>query len=158
MVIQGVKVNQFILQEKRVDALGKQHQSGIYAITNIINGNQYIGQSHDLLKRKRDHIRELRNNSHHNPHLQNAFNCYGETNFKFTILELCPSDELNDREQHYIDCSYSVYNIIKDISEMVNMFIIRKENPDGRYQKDGETFTRPSWHRWVYGGGKNPNA
>ena len=25
-----------------------------------------------------------------------------------------------------------------------------------RYSKDGESFDRPAWHAWVYGGAKNP--
>ena len=25
-----------------------------------------------------------------------------------------------------------------------------------RYRKDGESFDRPAWHAWVYGGAKNP--
>ena len=28
-------------------------------------------------------------------------------------------------------------------------------HPDGYYQKDGESFIRPEWHKWVYGGMKH---
>jgi len=48
----------------------------------------YIGSSVDMLKRKNQHLRELRSNKHHSYHLQNAFKECGETNFKFYALTL----------------------------------------------------------------------
>ena len=51
---------------------------GIYKITNLKNNKGYIGQSTDIKTRWINHKRELRNNIHRNPHLQNAFNKYGE--------------------------------------------------------------------------------
>jgi group I intron endonuclease len=75
---------------------------GIYSILNLINGKQYIGQTTDLKKRENDHFRHLRYNKHHNYHLQNAFNEYGEENFDFIIITYCSEEELNDLEQYYI--------------------------------------------------------
>ena len=34
----------------------------------------------------------LKNNRHHNEHLQNAYNTYGYDNFKFYIIEKCEVD------------------------------------------------------------------
>lgn len=44
----------------------------------------------------------LKNNKHHNTHLQKDFNKYGKNNFKFHILEFCNIEELEEKEQYWI--------------------------------------------------------
>lgn len=74
---------------------------GIYAITNMINGCRYIGQSIHIDIRFREHLYHLRRNDHFNRHLQSSFNLYGESNFKFEVIELCNREDLNDRETYW---------------------------------------------------------
>lgn len=76
---------------------------GIYTIINLQNGKQYIGQSNDVKVRLNAHKRALNNGKHTNPHLQAAWNMYGEKSFTFTILEKCLKKELNDREIYWIE-------------------------------------------------------
>lgn len=77
---------------------------GIYKITNKINGKIYIGQSIDLDRRKKEHIRDLNKNRNHNNHFQNAWNKYGEENFKFEYIHIVEdSSELNYLETYYIN-------------------------------------------------------
>lgn len=87
--------------------------SGIYEIRNTANGKFYIGSSNNIRLRWNGHRAKLKNNTHANPHLQAAWNIYGETLFSFTILEYCPVSELQEREQHYLDSSdkTALYNI-----------------------------------------------
>ena len=75
---------------------------GIYKIENLLNGKVYIGQSVDITKRWSTHVAELNNNCHHNIHLQNAWNKYGEENFEFSIVEECDISQLNQREIYWI--------------------------------------------------------
>lgn len=76
---------------------------GIYKITNLINNKVYIGQSIDIEKRLKDHINGLNNHYGHNSHFQNAWDKYGEDNFKFEILEeVYNCNLLNEREIYYI--------------------------------------------------------
>lgn len=60
---------------------------GIYKIQNKINGKVYIGQTKEVERRFRQHLRSLRSNSHFNPHLQRAWNSYGEENFSFDLVD-----------------------------------------------------------------------
>lgn len=46
----------------------------VYRITNIQTQKSYIGITEDFERRKRKHIKELKNNIHHSPKLQNAWN------------------------------------------------------------------------------------
>jgi predicted GIY-YIG superfamily endonuclease len=85
--------------------------SGIYAITNTVNGNKYIGSAVNFKKRWQKHKRELNKNTHHSGYLQNAWNKYGADCFDFTVLECCEKELLIEREQFYIDSEYPEYNV-----------------------------------------------
>lgn len=76
--------------------------SGIYVITNTKNGKVYIGKARDIHERYKEHKKKLCGNGHHNRHLQNAWNKYGEKSFKFQVLEYCSVEQLDEREKHFI--------------------------------------------------------
>lgn len=78
---------------------------GIYKITNKINGKCYIGQSNDIHRRWKQ---ELAPNAKLNPHLARAFEKYGIDNFEFEIIEECQREQLNEREQFYIEIYHSI--------------------------------------------------
>jgi group I intron endonuclease len=78
--------------------------SGIYKITNCVNGKVYIGKSIDILNRRWVYHKSLLNKGTHiNKHLQNSWNKYGENNFDFSIILECTPDELDEYEIYYID-------------------------------------------------------
>jgi group I intron endonuclease len=62
--------------------------SGIYAILNAIAPECYVGQSVDIYRRLAEHLMYFRENRN-TQNIQNPWNRYGETNFKFLILETC---------------------------------------------------------------------
>lgn len=72
--------------------------SGIYQIRNLINSKVYIGSTKDIKYRWSEHRSNMRRNKHNNPHLQSAFNKYGEENFVFEILLICEPFELDRYE------------------------------------------------------------
>jgi len=83
----------------------------IYSITNNINQKKYIGKTsqtnpytrwkqHLQLARNKDNLQE--NNSAHSMPIVRAIHKYGESNFKFRVLEECDDDKVNEREEHYI--------------------------------------------------------
>lgn len=67
--------------------------SGIYCIENMINGKKYIGYASNITNRWKQHKSELRGNYHDNRYLLNAWNKYGEENFKFWVIEEYPKEE-----------------------------------------------------------------
>jgi len=90
-------------------------KSGIYLIINIINDKKYIGSTGSSVgfnNRWGKHKTGLKRNEHGNPHLQDAYNKYGKSNFIFSILEECSDDILVLREQHWID-HYDTMNPLK---------------------------------------------
>ena len=76
---------------------------GIYKIICTINRKYYVGSTIDLNRRWVDHRRALRKGRHDNPHLQNAWNKYGESAFMIEILEYVMPWALIDREQYWLD-------------------------------------------------------
>lgn len=76
---------------------------GIYKIISKINGKEYIGSSGDIEHRFYIHLNDLKNQKHHNIHIQRAYNKYGETNLFLEIFELCDEEFLLIREQYYLD-------------------------------------------------------
>ena len=100
------------------------NKSGIYLITNLVNGKKYVGSSVVLKRRFKEYSNPLyitRNLKKGNSKLLNALLKYGYLNFEFKILENIefepyqPKSEIRnlllEREQHYIDEIKPEYNI-----------------------------------------------
>ena len=78
--------------------------TGIYKITNKINGNAYVGLSINIEKRWKSHIERSQNehDKEYDKVLYHAFRKYGIDNFQFEILEECKPEELKDKEIYWI--------------------------------------------------------
>jgi group I intron endonuclease len=87
--------------------------SGIYKIVNQVDGKFYIGSAISFRKRWNAHRSGLKRNIiYANPHLQRAWNKYGEENFEFEVIEeVLDKSKLIEREQHYLDTLKPGYNI-----------------------------------------------
>lgn len=77
--------------------------SGIYVILHKKSGKIYLGQAQNIRKRWNEHKRDLIKGDHHNIYLQRSWNKYGAKAFQFKILERCAVNQLDEREQHYLD-------------------------------------------------------
>lgn len=77
--------------------------TGVYLITNLENGKAYVGSSVRLSRRLTGHRSDLRGNRHVNQKLQRAWNKYGESAFKFEVIEYTDDANVRMREQHWID-------------------------------------------------------
>ena len=69
---------------------------GIYKITNLLSGQSYIGQSKNIEQRFKEHM------YHNSSNIDIAIHELGVENFSFEILELCTEDQLDIKEDYYI--------------------------------------------------------
>ncbi len=78
----------------------KEHRfSGIYLITNKVNGKIYVGQAVDLYERYRSHKKSKKNTR-----ITNALKEFGIQNFVFSVLEKVEGRiNLNSREQYWME-------------------------------------------------------
>lgn len=75
----------------------------IYRIRNVVNQKFYVGSTINMKERTRTHRNKLRRNTHHTPHLQAAWNKYGEECFVFEVVEEVASvDELQSAEDAWL--------------------------------------------------------
>ncbi len=82
--------------------------SGIYTITNLVNGKIYVGQTVGIIGRKGSHFTDLKLGKD-SPHLQAAYDKYGKENFIYELLEECEEQFLNSQE-HYWCLMLNVHN------------------------------------------------
>lgn len=75
--------------------------SGIYLITNTVNGKTWVGQAANIWNRWSQHLSKFRASTN-SPKLQAAWDKYGPESFEFTVLEFCDRDGLVEREAHYM--------------------------------------------------------
>jgi group I intron endonuclease len=85
--------------------------TGVYSITNTVNGNKYVGSSVNIYRRWDRHRLELRQRKHKNLILQRAWDKYGEGAFVFDVLRITSALDLIKNEQHFIDSLRPKYNI-----------------------------------------------
>ncbi|HXP23602.1 MAG TPA: GIY-YIG nuclease family protein, partial [Candidatus Sulfotelmatobacter sp.] len=83
--------------------------SGIYIITNTINGKRYIGLSTRIKRRIMEH--RTPRNLQRSTVLARAFRKYGIENFKFEVLEECEPSLLAERERFWIAQLKPEYNM-----------------------------------------------
>jgi len=137
----------------------------IYQIKNKENGKIYIGSTKNWNKRKARHIKDLKNESHHNIVLQRAWKKYGEEAFDFSIIE--ETEKVREREQEILDerkpfWDNGGYNISSSasggdlISNHPNKEEIEKRRNEAT-RKKYENMTEEELRRPHFEGSKNPN-
>jgi len=104
-----------------------EEDSGVYKITNTVNGKIYIGSCANFRHRAKIHSSTLDKRSHHNIHLQHSYHKHGSDAFLFEIIEVVNGKQLNRtlREQYYIDQQVNNWNQCFNIQKKV----IRKQGP-----------------------------
>lgn len=85
---------------------------GIYKITNMLNDLSYIGQSVDITRRWNDHRSRAFNEKSKDYYipLYKEIRKYGINNFKFEVIEECTKEQLNEKEQYWINFYDSFFN------------------------------------------------
>ena len=84
----------------------------IYRIVNAVNGREYVGSTTNFSSRCSKHKGMLRRGIHRNRHLQYDYNEFGPECFSYEVIEEVSEDYRFEREQHWMDSSSNLYNIL----------------------------------------------
>ncbi|MNK27633.1 NUMOD1 domain protein [compost metagenome] len=90
-------------------------KSGVYILRNKVNGKEYVGSTNDLHRRQKEHLSDLRCNTHPNPKLQSSYNKYGVESFEFKVLHETSEKESRKIEQEYINDKNPEFNIAQEV-------------------------------------------
>jgi group I intron endonuclease len=119
-IIQGEK--SFLIRLKAYNLYGyimhkmPSHICGIYCITSLDSGKQYIGRSTDLKTRLRLHRYDSVNHPEYSPKLYADIQTYGIERFQVDLPEECTQSELTSRERYWLDAlgtEYNGYNFLR---------------------------------------------
>ena len=98
------------LKALSANVVGATDATGIYKITNIKTKECYIGQAIHIKERWAEHAKcGLGIDTPAGNKLYKAIHEFGLWNFSFEALEVCPQNQLNEKEKYYIDL-YSSYD------------------------------------------------
>ena len=98
------------LKTLSANVVGVTDATGIYKITNIKTKECYIGQAIHIKDRWAEHAKcGLGIDTPAGNKLYKAIQEFGLWNFSFEVLEVCPQNQLNEKEKYYIDL-YSSYD------------------------------------------------
>ena len=86
------------------------HICGIYCITSLDTGKQYVGRSTDLKTRLRLHRYDSQKHPEFSPELYGDMRTYSIERFKVELLEECAEDNLAARERHWLDTLGTEHN------------------------------------------------
>lgn len=93
----------------------KKDRSGIYLIYHGRSKRWYVGQAQDIKARWAVHLATLQDNKHHCSYLQRVWNKYGALSIYWEVLEYCKLEELNIREQFWMDnCPTELMNLQRE--------------------------------------------
>ena len=100
---------------------------GIYKITSP-SGKVYIGQSIDIERRFRHYKRMVCKDQ---VKIYNSFLKYGVDAHIFEVLELCDTEELNNRERHY-------QNLYDSVANGLNLLYVKSEHFNGGHSEESK--------------------
>lgn len=83
---------------------------GIYKYENKLNHQVYIGQSINIEKRYAQHLYDAKYRPERGTGIDKAIHKYGIENFDFSIIEECTQEELDEKEQKWIEFYDSYHN------------------------------------------------
>lgn len=113
---------------------------GIYKITNIETNNTYIGQSKNIERRWKEHIKDLSFSTHHNYYLQKEFNKYKDiVKRQYKDNEMAEYLDLNKLtiDKYYkfnILESFEIYNE-SELLTLEDKYILKYRSIDNGYRQ-----------------------
>lgn len=95
---------------------GHRRVSGVYMISNVVTGRCYVGASVDVRTRYLTHMRNRVDKKA--PVWSEDLAAHGAESFRLRLLEVCPREAFDEREQAAIDLHRPAYNRTRFSNQM----------------------------------------
>jgi group I intron endonuclease len=116
---------------------------GIYRLYNKVTGKSYVGKSKNIEKRMIQHRTCIKRKkivaSSAYEYMHEDYKKYGMESFDYEVLEECLLDELDTREQHWMQ-KFDVFNIEKGY----NIDAVYRGKSDFNFEVD-ENLSKDEW-------------
>ena len=134
---------------------GWSRRGGIYQITCTKTDRTYLGSTGNIIKRLKQHYKQLISNTHPNPEMQADFNLWGEKSFVVQLIKLVHQNYDRNKlyldEQNYLDVvksfetryynkSHKCKKVEPRIPEAVQSFIRTHVDPYNCVRLTSDTF------------------
>lgn len=119
---------------------------GVYQIKCISNNTFYIGSSCNIVKRIKEHFKNLEDNNHYG-RFQNTFNKYGKHTFKCFLIEECEKKDLLIREDYFIKIKNPQLNSSNSAFRPPNFNELTEEQKEKRYKSWFKTRSKSNFYR-----------
>jgi len=124
-------------------------KSGVYIIRNLWNGKIYVGGSHDIEERWKQHVSKLNRGTHPSNKLLNAWKKYGSNGFEFRIIEFCNETILIEREQYWINATLAFPLGYNSRPKAESCLGYKRGKPSAEHRrKNAEAHTGPNNANW----------
>ena len=123
--------------------------TGVYLITNKVNGKKYVGASVKINQRLSNHMNRDAKRYYYHPFYEDV-RTYGKDGFDFQVLEVCDKSVLLEREQYWYDELKPEYNLVRPsechfISDMTRDKIKQINQEPDRIAKRKELYSSESY-------------
>lgn len=128
----------------------KNNITGVYLITNKLNGKRYVGASNNVSGRMSQHMRKKVAEKYEHLEFYKDVLKYGYQGFEFKLLEECTKEDKLNKEKYWYDKLKPEYNTVRPNDDMLNHPIVKKRSIEKSQDKEHVEYRKKLYNSKKY--------